>query len=260
MSEPVEISREGATAVLTIDRQDAGNSISFEVVEALEHFFRSAERDKELRAVVITGAGERFFAAGGDVKRYRELVSREQLRTSFERPRRLLDVIEVFPCPVIAAVNGWALGGGAELMLACDLRIADASARIGFPYARLSLVSGWYGAERLVAAVGQSPARNLLLRGHPVEAAEALRMGLVHEVVPAGSVNQRALEIAAEFAELAPLTMGATKRVLRAIERESHSHARAVADREFEELWVTDDHREGEAAFAEKRAPQFKGS
>ena len=245
--------------MLTIDRQEAGNSISTEVVEMLARFFDEADDDESLRAVVITGAGERFFAAGGDVKRYRELRSREQLRTAFERPRRLLDHIEVFRRPVIAAINGWTLGGGAELMLACDMRIADEGARIGFPYSRLSLISGWYGAERLVSAVGQGPARNLLLRGQPVDAGEALRIGLVDEMAPAGTVLERALQVAAEFRHLAPLTIGATKRLLQAISRESHSHARAVADREFEDLWVSDDHREGEAAFAEKRPPVFKG-
>jgi len=259
MSAPVHVSRRDATAVLTIDRPDAGNSISAEVVEALEGFFHEARDDGALRAVIVTGAGDRFFAAGGDVKRYREIGSREQLRTAFERPRRLLDDIEAFPRPVIAAVNGWALGGGAELMLACDLRVAAEDARIGFPYAKLSLFCGWYGAERLVAAVGQGAARGLLLRGEPVDAAQALRIGLVHEVAPAGGALERAIEIAGELAALAPLTMGATKRVLNAIARESHNHARAVADREFEDLWVSEDHREAEAAFADKRRPRFKG-
>jgi enoyl-CoA hydratase/carnithine racemase len=256
---PLDIARRQATAVLTIDRQDAGNSISAEVVEGLEAFFAEHTDDVDLRAVVITGAGDRFFAAGGDVKRYRALESREQLRAAFERPRRLMDEIETFPRPVIAAVNGWALGGGAELMLACDLRVMSAQAKIGFPYAKLSLAPGWYGAERLVNAVGQTAARDLLLRGEPVDAPEALRIGLVNEVAGAEGAPARALEIAAGFATKAPLSMGAIKRVLRAIDRESASRARSVADREFEDLWVSDDHREAESAFTEKREPRFTG-
>jgi len=259
MGAALSIERRDATAVLTIDREDAGNSISAEVVEALETFFADAEDDDALRAVVITGAGERFFAAGGDVKRYRELESREQLRATFERPRRLMDDIEAFPHPVIAAVNGWALGGGAELMLACDLRVIAAHAKIGFPYVKLSLIPGWYGAERLVAAVGETAARSLLLRGEPVDAREALRIGLVSEIAGDAGALERALALAGELAARAPLSLGATKRVLRAVRTESRSRMRAIADREFEELWVSEDHREAEAAFAEKREPRFRG-
>ena len=259
MNTSVSISHTDGIAVITIEREDAGNSISAEVVEALESFFQSADDDPQLRAVVITGAGDRFFAAGGDVKRYRALDSREQLRTAFERPRRLMDRIEQFPLPIIAAINGWSLGGGSELMLACDLRIVAADARIGFPYAKLSLVAGWHGARRLVATVGQGAARNLLLRAHPIDATEALRIGLVHEIAAKGEALTAAMRNAAEFKELAPLTVGATKRMLYSISNESASHARSVADREFEDLWVSDDHREAEAAFEEKRTPVFKG-
>ena len=259
MNTSVSISHTDSIAVITIDREDAGNSISAEVIEALESFFESAEDDPQLRAVVITGAGDRFFAAGGDVKRYRALRSREQLRAAFERPRRLMDRIEQIQVPVIAAINGWSLGGGSELILACDLRIVAADAQIGFPYAKLSLVAGWHGARRLVATIGQSAARNLLLRAHPVDAAEALRIGLVHEIAPKGETLSCAMRIATGFNDLAPLSAGATKRMLYAVTNESASHARSVADREFEDLWVSDDHREAEAAFEEKRTPVFKG-
>ena len=259
MNTAISIAQTNGVAVLTIDREDAGNSISADVIDALESFFAPADEDPQLRAVVITGSGDRFFAAGGDVKRYRALHSREQLRAAFERPRRLMDRIEQFPVPVIAAINGWSLGGGSELVLACDLRIMDEDAQIGFPYAKLSLVAGWHGARRLVATVGQGAARNLLLRANPVDAAEALRIGLVHEVAPRGEALSCALQIADEFRTLAPLTVGATKRMLYAIANESASHARSVADREFEDLWVSDDHREAEAAFEEKRTPVFNG-
>lgn len=260
MDTAVEISQTDGIAVITINREDAGNSINQEVVEALGDFFAEAQGDPQLHAVVITGAGERFFAAGGDVKRYRELRSREQLRAAFDRPRRLMGTIEQFSRPVIAAINGWSLGGGSELILACDLRVVAEDAQIGFPYARLSLVAGWHGARRLVSTVGQGAARNLLLRAKPIDAAEALRIGLVHEVAPRGEALTTALRIAEEFRELAPLSAGSTKRMLYAIANESASHARSVADREFEDLWVSADHREAEAAFEEKRPPVFKGS
>ncbi|MFT5449509.1 MAG: enoyl-CoA hydratase/carnithine racemase [Gammaproteobacteria bacterium] len=260
MDTAVEITQTDGIAVITINREDAGNSINQEVVETLDDFFAEAQSDPALHAVVITGAGERFFAAGGDVKRYRELRSREQLRAAFARPRRLMGTIEQFPRPVIAAINGWSLGGGSELILACDLRVVAEDAQIGFPYARLSLVAGWHGARRLVSTVGQGAARNLLLRAKPIDAAEALRIGLVHEVAPRGEALTTALRIAEEFRELAPLSAGSTKRMLYAITNGSATHARSVADREFEDLWVSADHREAEAAFEEKRPPVFKGS
>jgi enoyl-CoA hydratase/carnithine racemase len=259
MTSALTIDRRDAAAVLTIDRPQAGNSISADVIEALEGFFHAGPEDETLRAVVITGAGERFFAAGGDVKRYRALESREQLRAAFERPRRLMDDIEVFPLPVIAAVNGWALWGGAELMLACDLRVIAPHARVGFPYVKLSLIPGWYGAERLVAAVGETAARDLLLRGEPVGAEEALRLGLVTEVAGDEGALARSLAIAADLATKAPLSMGAIKRLMRAVRSESGTRVRAIADREFEDLWVSEDHREAEAAFAAKREPRFRG-
>ena len=226
----------------------------------MEHFFgERGAMTRTLRAVVITGAGDRFFAAGGDVKRYRELRSREQLRAAFERPRRLLDDIEEFPRPVIAAVNGWALGGGAELMLACDLRVADENARIGFPYARLSLISGWYGAERLVAAVGQSAARNMLLRGQPVDAAAAQRHGPGARGGAGRGCGGPGLDDGRRVHPAGAPDHGRHQAGAAGHLPGVHQPARAVADREFEDLWVSDDHREGEAAFAEKRDAAVQG-
>ena len=140
------------------------------------------EKDRDLVAIIITGEGDKFFSSGGDIKQYRELVTREQLQSAFARPRRLLDRLEALPVPVIAAVNGIALGGGAELMLACDVRIAAPAASIGFPYVRLGLTPGWHGAERLTRAIGYANAMHLLTTGEPVDAAEALRLGLVNRV------------------------------------------------------------------------------
>ena len=259
MDEVLRVERLGHVARLTICREHAGNSASEQVLMAIEQFLDATEDDRELRAIVLTGSGDRFFCSGGDVKRYRAIETREQLRDAFARPRDLMHRLEVFRCPIVAAVNGWSLGGGAELMLACDIRIAAPHARIGFPYAKLSLAPGWHGSERLVRAVGDAQARYLLLSAEPVSADEALRIGLVQEVVSPGTLCERALALAQLLAERAPASAGAIKRVLSAIHADSHSSARACADAEFEELWVSEDHREAEAAFVEKRKPQFTG-
>jgi enoyl-CoA hydratase/carnithine racemase len=257
-SEVLKVERRGGAALLTIDRPQAGNSISAEVTAALEGAVDALERDRDLVAIVITGAGDKFFSSGGDIKQYRELVTREQLQSAFARPRRLLDRLEALPVPVIAAVNGIALGGGAELMLACDVRFAAPAASIGFPYVGLGLIPGWHGAERLTRAIGYANAMHLLTTGEPVDAAEALRLGLVNRVCDA-SVVDAALALTEKLAEAAPLSLAATKRVLLASSHLPREEARRMAEDAFADLWLSEDHREAEAAFAAKRRPVFKG-
>jgi enoyl-CoA hydratase len=259
MTPTVRIEQAQGVALIVIDREEAGNSASAEVLAALCRFFEQAASSHVLRAVVLTGQGDRFFCAGGDVKRYRALTTREELDEAFSRARGLMDAIESVPVPVIAAINGWSLGGGSELMLACDIRIASPHARIGFPYNKLSLMPGWHGGHRLVRAVGESWARYLLLGGEPVDARRALAMGLVHEVAQGQGARARALELAATLAQRAPLSAGTTKRLLRSIHRESPEVSRRTADTLFQELWMSEDHREAEQAFAEKRPPSFVG-
>lgn len=256
--EVLKVERRGGAALLTIDRPHAGNSISAEVTTALEAAVDALERDRDLVAIVITGAGDKFFSSGGDIKQYRELVTREQLQSAFARPRRLLDRLEALPVPVIAAVNGIALGGGAELMLACDVRFAASTASIGFPYVRLGLTPGWHGAERLTRAIGYANAMHLLTTGEPVDADEALRLGLVNRVCD-GSVVETALALTQKLAEAAPLSLAATKRVLLAASHLPREEARRIAEDDFADLWLSEDHREAEAAFAAKRRPVFKG-
>jgi enoyl-CoA hydratase/carnithine racemase len=258
-AEVLRVERRAAAALLTIDRPHAGNSISAEVTAAMDAALTSLEQDDDLSAIVITGAGDKFFSSGGDIKQYRELVTREQLQSAFERPRRLLDRLEALPVPVIAAVNGIAMGGGAELMLACDMRFAAPGAKIGFPYVRLGLIPGWHGAERLTRTCGYAAAMHLLTTGEPVDAGEALRLGLVNRICDGIAVVDAALELAQKLAEAAPLSLAATKRVLQGACHMPREQARRLAEEAFADLWMSDDHREAEAAFAEKRRPVFKG-
>ena len=258
-ADPVTIRREDRALVVTISREHAANSISREVVAGLERAVDEARAAGDLRALVLTGAGDRFFAAGGDIKQYRALVDRETLAESFGPPRRLMDALEALPIPVVAAVNGYALGGGAELMLAADLRLAAATARIGFPYVKLGLIAGWHGSERLARCCGYSNAMKLLLTGEPVDAREAMRIGLVNDVVEEGSVVDAALALARQFDSHAPLSLAATKRVMQGAYRLPPDALRELMDATFESLWLSEDHREAEAAFEEKRPPAFKG-
>jgi enoyl-CoA hydratase/carnithine racemase len=258
-SEVLTSERCGAAQVITITREHAGNSISREVTEAFERAIAPLEHDATLRAVIVTGSGDRFFCSGGDIKQYRDLETRAQLNKAFARPRKLLDHLESLPVPVIAAVNGYALGGGAELMLACDIRLAAPEAKIGFPYVKLSLIPGWHGIERLAQSCGYGVAMHLLTSGEPVTAEDARRLGLVNEVVIDAPVLDAALAFAAGLESAAPLSLAATKRVLRSAFSESRETARQIAEQTFADLWMSKDHREAEAAFSEKRKPKFIG-
>ena len=258
-SEVLRVERRGAAALLTIDRPHAGNSISAEVTTALDEAITALERERALVAIVITGAGEKFFSSGGDIKQYRDLITREQLQSAFERPRRLLDRLEALPIPVIAAVNGIAMGGGAELMLACDLRLAAPSATIGFPYVRLGLIPGWQGVERLTRTCGYANAMHLLATGESVDAEEARRLGLINRICDDMPVVDAAHQLVEKLARAAPLSLAATKRALLEANHLPRDEARRLAEDAFADLWMSDDHREAEASFAAKRSPTFKG-
>lgn len=256
----VRAERRGAAAVLWLNRPDVGNAISLEVAIALADHVRDCATDPTLRSVIVTGSGPRYFSTGGDVKAYARLTSAGDLDRVFNRMRDVCDAIEALPCPAIAAINGFSLGGGSELALACDLRIAEASAQIGFPQSRLGIMPGWDGTQRLLRTVGRASAARLLYTGMRVGAAEALSLRLVDEVVQDGKSLERALELTAAFAEAAPLSLGAIKTALREAESgQNNNEARRNAREAFARLWFTEDHKEAERAFEEKRSPRFSG-
>ncbi len=252
--------RHGAALVLRLNRPESGNAISREVAEAFGGHLEACAKDVSLRTLILTGSGPRYFCTGGDVKAYARLASPQELDRVFNLMRDVCDALERLPCPVIAAINGYAVGGGAELALACDQRIAEASAQIGFPQSRLGIMPGWDGTARLLRAVGHSAAARLLYSGKRVSAAEAHAIRLVDEVAPEGTAVARALELAATFAEVAPLSLGAIKQALHeAGSAGIGQQARMRARGEFARLWFTEDHKEAEHAFEAKRAPRFVG-
>lgn len=258
-SDLVLAAREGDCLVVRLNRPEAGNAISLEVAQALEAIVTTCAADTTLRALVVTGAGDKFFCTGGDVKAYAKVTTAEELNKVFDLIRDLLDAIESLHCPVIAAINGYAIGGGAELALACDLRIMEASAQIGFPQSRLGILPGWDGVERLVPLVGRGAAARLLLTGKRASAAEAHAMGLVDEVAPDGRSVAAALQFGAIVAEASPLSVAAIKTALRCASRGGGDAARRDARDAFARLWFTEDHKEAEQAFAGKRTPRFTG-
>ena len=252
-------SQQGSTRILTLDRQDAGNALSLELVVALEGALAACRDDSSLRSVIITGAGEKFFCTGGDVKRYSLIEDATHLHEIFDRAAGLLDRIEACELPVFAAINGYAIGGGLELALACDMRFAAAGIQMGFPQSRLGIIPGWNGIERMLSVVGRGTAMRLLLSGDRVDANEAHRLGLVDFVAQDESALDAALAFAERLDSAAPQALRAMTRVVSQTLHAPRDQARALARAEFGRLWFTEDHKEAEAAFAQKRAPKFTG-
>lgn len=247
--------RAGSALLLSLDRVAAGNALDEATIGALRARLAEAAAEPGLRCVILAGTG-RFFCAGGDLKAYRALADRTELERVFGAARALLDAIEAFPLPVIAAIDGHALGGGAELALACDLRVVGDGASMGFPQLRLGIIPGWDGLERLVALIGRGGAMHLLLTGERLSAETACRAGLADVAAP--DARRAALEIAAGLERAAPLAIRGAKEAMRALAR-PRAEARQLAADVFARLWFTEDHREAECAFAEKREARFHG-
>ncbi len=252
--------RRGGVEILTIDREGAGNSMNSGTSIGFNDALDGLEQDGGLRAVVVTGAGERFFCAGGDIKEYAEVTTDDALHTTFDRTRRALDRLEGLPVPVIAAVNGYALGGGAELMLACDWRVAAPHARIGLTQVRLGIIPAWNGIERLVRDCGPRVGLKLATTGEELSAERAKELGLIDEIATDRTPLEAALAYAEALEAAGPLALAAAKRVALAAAYGDYDKARALTRAETAALWFTEDHREAEAAFKEKRKPVFRGA
>jgi len=242
-------------ALVRIDRPEARNALDAETRRQLVTHLRDAV-GQSVRVVVLTGSGA-SFAAGADL---REMAARsvEQQRR-FISPPRVYEAIEALPAPVIAAINGHALGAGLELALACDVRLASAGARLGSPEVTLGLIPGGGATQRLPRLIGLGNAMRLVLTGAPVEADEALRLGLVEAVHPADGLETKAVELAAEMARWSPVALAAAKRALRNSWQEPLARGLGTEIAAFAEVFSSRDAREGLAAFLEKREPAFKG-
>ena len=252
--------RHGDILIARLNRPGDGNAVNRALALELAELIHTCAADKTLRTLIITGAGARFFCTGGDVKAYAQVQSADALNEVFDLIRGLLDAVESLHCPVIAAINGYAIGGGAELALACDLRVMDADAQIGFPQSRLGIMPGWDGLDRLVARVGRSAATRLLLTGTRISSGQAQAIGLVDEVAPKGESVAQSLALAATLAEAAPLSLAALKQALRDAGHDDRAAARERARAAFTRLWFSADHKEAQRAFAAKRPPRFTGA
>jgi enoyl-CoA hydratase/carnithine racemase len=250
----IDLDREAGVATITIDRPDQLNALNTETLEALEEALTAAE---DARALVLTGAGEKAFAAGADIEYMAEL-SVAEAQAYAELGHRVTDAIEAFPAPVIAAVNGYAFGGGCELALACDLRVASERALVGQTEIDLGIVPGWGGTQRLSRLVGDELARRLVFFGERVDAQDAHQHGLVGEVVAHDELDDHVARMAAELATKPKHALQAAKEALNQVHESPQSVGLTYERRTWSGLFGTDDQREGMRAFVEDREPEFE--
>ena len=253
------LQREGAVAVVTVNRPKVLNALNIATLDELAATMRQLQRDESVRCVIVTGAGEKSFIAGADINELAALTptaGREHARAG----QAVFDIIEQLGKPVIAAINGYALGGGCELAMACTIRIAADTARLGQPEINLGIIPGYGGTQRLARLIGAGRALELLLTGEQIGAAEAYRLGLVNRVVPAADLMAEAHRLAAAIAAKAPVAVRYILEAVRCGVQLPLGEAQALEATLFGLVASTEDMREGTRAFLEKRQPEFKGT
>lgn len=256
-ADSVTVEQDGAVAILTLDRPDARNAMDAAVLRALTTNLTTLESQPDVRVLVITGSNN-TFSAGADIKQMAQMDLAGG-RSWAMLGQSLMDLVEELEKPVIAAINGLAIGGGCELALACDLRYASKSARLAQTEVNLGITPGWGGTHRLTRLVGPGTAKELILTGRILSAGEALNIGLVHRVVADHQLRTTVLSIAHQLAEKPPRALARSKRALNLAASLDRRAANTIEAELFGELFATDDRLEGMSAFIEKRQPHFTG-
>lgn len=248
----------GAVRLLTINRPDKLNALDTATLDALDAAFAAAADDDSVRVVVLTGSGPKAFVAGADIAQMNTLTP-VQGRDFSLKGQRLMRRIEKMPKPVIAMINGFALGGGLELAMACHLRIAADAAKVGQPEINLGLIPGFGGSQRLLRLAGRAATLELCLTGTPVDAARALQLGIVNRVVPAAELEAETMKLAQQLANAAPLALRGILDCIAVGGECGIEEGLEYESAQFGLMFATEDMREGTLAFLERRKPAFSG-
>ena len=254
----ISVERVGGSAIVTVERPEAMNALDLEHAQRLRDALTELAADEAVRVVVLTGAGEKAFVAGADIK-YMQALGVLEARRWGELGHACGNLLETMPKPTIAAVNGFALGGGCELALACDLRLASSNARIGQPEIDLGILPGWGGSVRLARTTTLGFAKELILTGRPVDAQEALEHGLVNAVYPPEELREKTLELCRSLESKSAVALAYAKEAVNLALQGPHRTNLESEARLFAMLFASEDQKEGMAAFSEKRPPEFRG-
>jgi len=255
--ETITVERRGAVAILTINRPDKLNALNKQVHADAVAAFDELKRDDSVRVLVLTGAGEKSFVAGADIKEFQEQTPVTQRNLFHEKT--LFNSIDSFPKPVIAMINGFCLGGGNEIAMACDLRICSENAKFSQPEINLGLIPGGGGTQRLTRLIGEGRSMEIMLTGDMIDAKTAEEFGLVNHVYSVDELESKTMELANKIAEKAPIALQLAKEAVKFASRSNLDEGLRREVDLFAICFSTEDKQEGVAAFLEKRKPDFKG-
>jgi len=255
--ETLLVEKNGGIAKITFNRPDKLNALNTRTKEDVIQLLGELENDDSVRVVVFTGAGDKAFVAGADIQEFAGRTPMQQWEVT--HGGHVYGAVADFPKPIIAMINGYCLGGGCELALACDIRIASEKAKLGQPEVNIGIIPGGGGSQRLPRLVGEGKALQLILTGDMVDAREAHRIGLVDEVVPAEDLEKRTMEIAAKIASKSPVAIRMAKLAVKAASRMPLEQGLAYEASLFGMVFTSEDKEEGVKAFLEKRPAQWKG-
>lgn len=256
--ETLIINTDNGIRTITINRPDKLNALNRATIDELNRALKVAEADSDVRVIILTGSGQKAFVAGADISEFASFSIEQGKNLSADGHHKLFDLIENLNTPVIAAVNGFALGGGLELAMACHIRVASDNAKLGLPEVSLGVIPGYGGTQRLAQLAGRGKAMEMIATADMITAADAHAWGLVNHVVPQENLMAKCLEMAGKIITRSPLAVSAAIRAVNANYKDCVNGFQVEID-EFGKCFGTEDFKEGTAAFLEKRKPNFPG-